>query len=826
MLRLSGAAVILLALLYVGAQPVGPLPPLRPLVDPWVGVWQVADQARMPRNLLASIPALDGPLEVRIDDRGVPHVFASTEADAWRAQGWLVARDRLFQLNLQWRATAGRLTEWVGDRALETDRESRALGLARAAERQWATLPEGSKSRRAIEAFAEGVNAWIDGIGLADRPFEYRLLGVAPDRWLPQYTLYLFQQMGTVLALDEPTARRAELAALVGPEAAEALVPLHSPIQEPIQPNGQLAPRLDPLRLPPPGALDTAAVARTAVRSGRFPELAWAADPRGAGEGPGSNNWAVAPSRTAAGRALLAGDPHLSLTLPSIWYEVHLVVPGSLDVAGATLPGTPGVIIGYNRSIAWSVTNTGADVLDHYRETVDHEEAPARYRLDDTWRDLALEVQTFRDRRGRVLAVDTLRFTHRGPMLRADGRWISRRWTLHEAAPEPHVWLALNRARTVDEALAVTAHFIGPAQNFILADQSGAIAVRSTGYFPIRPGDGRGDRIFDGSRSASDWLGWQPAARYPTGRDPGQGYLASANQQPADPRDAPPYLGADWPAPWRAIRINQLLRADSAVTPEAMRFFQTDPGSPAADLFVTHLLRAGAAAAAADPTRTTLVRAVRLLGEWDRRFTMDNTRAPLFDAALQALGRLTWDELIPPGDSVPRRLPGQDLLAALLEDPRSPWWDDRRTPVVEDRDTILARALERGLEMALERHGSPDGPGWRWSEVRRMNIHHLLRLRPLSRLGIPVASGVGTLSPSAGGTHGASWRMVVELGEEVRAWTTYPGGQSGNPLSRWYANRLERWSRGDLGDAAFPRTAEALPAERVATVVRLRGGVQ
>lgn len=814
-LRLVLSAALLAGLLWAGERPVGPLPPLRPLVDPWAGAWRLAGDAVPPANLEAIIPTLEGPVEVRIDDRGVPHIFATSESDAWRAQGWLVARDRLFQMNLQARATAGRLTEWVGGRALEADRESRRLGLARAAERQWDALAADDPSRRALMAYAEGVNAWIDGVGLADRPLEYRLFGVAPDRWEPQHTLYLFQQMGTVLAVNDPMRWRAELAARVGREAAEALVPPHSPMQEPIQPNGQFAPRLDALQLPPPGAPDT--TAHLLVEALRLDYQG------GAGNAVGSNNWAVAPRRTAAGRALLSGDPHLSMTLPSTWYEVHLVVPGVLDVAGATLPGAPGVIIGHTRTLAWSVTNTGSDVLDFYHETVDDVTAPSRYRLDGEWRELSLEPTEYRDLRGRVLAVDTLRFNHRGPVTLVEGRWLSRRWTLHEIVADPHVWIHLNRAATVDEGLAVTAPYVGPAQNFVLADQAGTIAIRSTGYYPIRPGDGRGDGIRDGASSASDWLGWQPVSRYPFSRNPAQGFLASANQEPVDPRESVAYLGADWPPPYRAIRINQLLRADSAVTPEAMRFYQTDPGSAAADIFVPHFLRAGVSAMQTDSSRGDLARAVRLLGEWDRHYTLENRRAALFESALMMLGRLTWDELIPKGDSIPRPQPNQDLLAAMFEDPQSVWWDDRRTEAVETRDDILAQALEQGLALAIERHGDPDGPGWRWAEIRHANIHHLLRLPALSRLGIPMTSGTGTLSPSGGsGVHGASWRMVVELGDTLRAWTTYPGGQSGNPLSAWYADRVAGWTAGDLAEVQYPRAAEEMADTRVKTRLRLQ----
>jgi len=792
-------------------------------VDPWVGAWRLSAPVPSDQRVAVEIPGLDGAVEVVIDDRGVPHVFASTEADAWRAQGWLVARDRLFQLNLQTRATAGRLTEWVGAVALPADRRSRGLGLARDAERQWAALAPDDPTRLAMIAYAEGVNAWIASLRTVDLPLEFRLLGVPPDRWEPQHGLYLFQQMATVLAFSDAHGARARVASLVGWEAADALVPVHSPLQEPIQPNGQFAPRLDPLRLPPPGAPDSSARVIAALLDGLPTDRQ--AERMAAGDALGSNNWAVAPRRTAAGRALLAGDPHLALTLPSIWYEIHLSVPGVLDVAGAALPGAPGVIIGFNRSLAWSVTNTGGDVLDYYRETVEDPTTPKQYQLDGAWQPLTLEEAVYRDKGGAIVATDTLRFNHRGPVTLTDGAWISMRWTPQEVVADPHPWIRLNRSHDVEAGMAAIAAFVGPTQNFVMADSAGHIGIRSTGYYPLRPGDGRGDLVRDGSLRANDWIGWLPVAQYPVGQDPPQGFLASANQEPVDPRESTAYLGADWPSPWRAIRINTLLRADSQVTPAAMQRFQTDPGSAAADLFVDQFLRAAAAVLATDSLRSTLARAARLLGEWDRRYTLDSQRAVLFESALGALGRLTWDELIPTGDSVPAVQPSQEILAALLEQPDNPWWDDRRTTTVEDRNATLARALEAGLERAIARYGEPEGNGWIWSGIRRMQVRHLLGLPALSRRDLAIASGTGTLSPSStGGSHGASWRMVVELGPEVRSWTTYPGGQSGNPLSTRYTDRLPQWTAGDLGEARFPRTAAELPPERVSGTVSMTPG--
>jgi penicillin amidase len=543
----------------------------------------------------------------------------------------------------------------------------------------------------------------------------------------------------------------------------------------------------------------------------------------------------VAPRRTAHGHALLAGDPHLDLTLPSIWYEVHLVVPGALDVYGATIPGAPFVVIGFNRDVAWTFTNTYADVADYYAETVDDSTRPTRYLLDGRWRRLTARVETYRGRRGETLAVDTVYFTHRGPMRRAGGGWLSMRWTVLEPSRESDAFLRMAHARSAREWLDATAPYSAPSQNALVADRAGTIAVRSTGRFPLRPGDGRGDTIRDGSSSASDWTGDWPLARYPSSIDPAQGYLASANQQPVDPAVDDTYLGVDWPSPWRAMRINALLRADSAATPDDLRRFQTDPGSARADIFVPAFLAAAARWARADcraPAGTVacddalLARAATLLAQWDRRYTPDNRRAVLFETAMETLADDTWDELARDGSEGGGRVatPGGAVLAALLRDSASAWWDDRRTPgVVEHRDAILTRSLRAALAQLLRTRGAPDGEAWRWDHVAAINIHHLLRVPAFSALGVTTQGGPGTLNPVAGaGTEGASWRMVVELGPTVRAWTIYPGGQSGDPASPWYRDRLAIWACGALDEARLPDRPAALDARHLSEALTLR----
>ncbi len=826
-LRLALALVVLSATLYAGAGRIGPLSPLGPLLDPWSGVWSSALNAEPLDSERVELRGLEEPVRVVFDVRGVPHIFATNAVDAALALGYVVARDRLFQMELRWRTAAGRLSELLGAEALEVDREMRRLGLAWSAERDWAALDTASPDVDEMRAYAAGVNSWIDGLRRRGLPLEYHLLGARPAPWEPVYSLYLLKLMGWDLTYPVTMdLRRLRVQARVGREAADALLPVNSPIQQPIQPNGQAGPRHDFARIPPPGVPDRAAERLADELELALGELA-PSTPSQDGELPlGSNNWAVAPERTAAGRALLAGDPHLELTLPSIWYEVHVSVPGELDVYGVTIPSVPFTILGFNRDVAWSFTNTGADVIDYYQEELDDAASPASYKLDGDWQPLGRRVERYRGRGGRLLSTDTLYYTHRGPLLRRQGQALSMRWTVLEGGGATLALRNAARATSVRAWLQATEGFTAPAQNMIVADRTGTIAIRSTGSFPLQP-NGHGLELRDGELSASDWIGYWPRDRYPFAIEPAQGYLASANQQPLDPRVDSTYLGADWPSPWRAIRINQLLQADSAVTVEAMRRFQTDAGNARADLFVPFFLGAVArrsAAGGGDPAEQT---AAGLLAEWDRRYDPKNNRAVLFEYAMDALTDRLWDELQTDatGAGRPRRVftPSSAVTAGLLHQPESVWWDDGSTPdTVEGRDAILAASLVAGLERARREHGAPDSAGWHWERVRHINIYHLLQLPALSRLGIPVQGGPGNLNPASGrGTHGASWRMVVEAGPEMRAWSIYPGGQSGNPFSSRYADRVDAWSRGELEPVIFPGRPEEMTGAEVSSVLEL-----
>lgn len=822
---------------WIGVRGAGPLPPLGSVLSPSVGLWaNAADD--LPADADGRIPALGSQVDVRYDQRSVPHIFATTELDAVRALGYVVARDRLFQLELQSRAGEGTLTELVGNVALPADQETRRLGMPRAAEQRLASFDRNGEMMQLLQAYADGINAWRASLSPARYPAEYKLLNKTPREWLPVHTLHLFNRMGYTLAHAPVELDLLRARALVGDSAADALFDTDSPVQEPIQPAPRHEPREMFTPLPAPGAPDTAAARLVTALGGVEQTLfGWSRDIGASADERAmlaqerafaSNNWAVAPQRSASGRALLAGDPHLELTLPSIWYEVHMVVPGVMDVGGVTIPGLPGVVIGYTRAFAWSFTNTGADVMDFWRETVDDAKHPTRYQLDGEHVPFVdTRIETYRGPQGTVIGVDTVYYTHRGPMQRVGREWLSMRWTVLEAGNELLGFRAGQRAPSATAFLdSMAVYYQAPAQNMIVADTGGTIAIRSTGRYPIRADSGRGTAIREGNTRRTDWIGFRPVDRYPQSVNPAQGFLASANQEPIDPLYDPLYFGVDAHYEiWRALQINRLLRGDSSMTADRMRQFQTDPGSVRADLLVPAFLHAAEVRRATGAGSPSLEAAETLLSKWDRRYTRDNTGARLFEMALSFTTALLYDELTPPGAQQRVATPSESRLLQLVADSTNGWWDDRRTPSArEDRDVVLSTALATAYDSLVTQYGDPAQKPWVWGTVSPARPTHLLKLEGFAAPFTPIDGGRGTLNPSVASKRanfGSSWRMVVEFGKEPVIRATYPGGQSGNPASSRYLDRLPLWGSGTLDSVRTPRTVTDLPASDVRAVLTL-----
>ncbi len=796
-------AVVFVVLLSI---PLGPLPPLGNLLNPNGGVWTTAEGAKRPVFEELRIAGLDGDVTVLRDTWGVPHVFATTNHDLFLALGYVHAQDRMWQMDIQYRFAAGRLSEVLGKSFVEQDTFMRTVGLERDAEKFVASLPPGDIQSAALSAYAAGVNAWIDRESPRNLPLEFKLLNYEPEPWTPVHSLTEGELIAFGLSADFTDVELGLLVNALGQAAVDELFPANSPLQVPIVPNGT---RGGGTVIDPDAGGDLLAKARLIERFLRPLRSI------------GSNNWVVAGNRSGTGRPILAGDPHLRFQLPAVWYEVHLK-GGDYDIYGVTFPGIPSVFIGFNRFLANSETNTGADVTDFYRETVNPAN-PYEYRFQDAWRRFNVTNETIRVRGGAGVTVEVKESIH-GPLLTERGEPVAMRWTGREFGTTLKASLLYMKARTWTEFRDALRFWANPAQNFAVAASDGTIAIRSNGLFPIR-NNTLGRVPLDGASGGFEWTGWVPFDQYPEAVNPAQGYLASANQLPAG-SPYPHYLGWQWDPGYRARRINNLLRdtirSNGTVSFGDMKAFQGDTLDTAAEAFVPLVLNATRPSCIM-PTKPPICAAFDALRGWDFRMDTGSVAATVWNSFyLEFLNDTFGDEWAAAGAKDLMK-PAPNVLEELAQrNPSSRWFDDVRTPEVETRDDIFRRAMTATFDDLTARLG-PIGAPWEWGRVHTRLFEHLSSLDALSRGPYPSEGDAVTLNPAGGlvARAGPSWRMVVDVGAPENSVTIYPGGQSGNPLSPHFDDMLILWRQQRYKDILFPTTA-GLPAGRLESTLILR----
>ena len=785
--------IVLAAVMWGLNTRLGTVPPLGKFLDPLGGFWQnntTSDE--IPEKL--EIPGLKGRVTVVWDERHVPHVFAENEDDLYRSQGFLTARDRLWQMEFLSRYTGGRLAEVLGERAIGMDLLQRRLGMTWGAENFLKGLEHNAAMRRVIDAYCAGVNAYIQSLQPADYPLEYKVLDYAPGEWSALDTALILKYMAWYLSGEGNDLDMTRTRAALGEAETDKLFPYHAPFQDPVIPAGT-AWDFFAARAVAPQALPSGAAAGQPI-------------PRQIPDDPiGSNNWAVAGKKTKSGFPILCGDPHLQLTLPSIWYQVQLAAPG-LNVGGVALPGTPGVVIGFNEKIAWSMTNAGSDVLDFFQ--VKFRDARRReYAWGDGWRKTFRRREEVRVRGGRSVSEDVL-YTHLGPVPFPDRRpempgWMpagaAMRWTGHDASGIMESLYILNHAAGYEDFENAMAVFDCPAQNVAYADADGRIAIRHNGKFPLRS-RGQGRYLLDGSSAAAEWAGWVPMAQVPHGEDPDRGFVSSANQSPAD--DAYPYyLGWDYGGFERGARINEVLAAAPPVTPGDMVRMQGDALSLRARTILPRLL----GILAKDGLTEEEQARARELAAWDFVYRADSTEPTVFHRFWSELYRAVWDDEFMAGKIF--AAPAADkTMELILSDPGSPYFDDPATPAKEFLPELVRLAFLRSLA-ELKKELGPHGPAWRWGRASPVTIGHLGRMPGLGAPPLAVSGGPGIIN-AAFRAHGPSWRMVVELGPTVRAWGILPGGASGNPGSRFYDDGIRDWAAGKIHEVPFLKAPDDL----------------
>ncbi|MEO8936678.1 MAG: penicillin acylase family protein [Burkholderiaceae bacterium] len=774
-----------------------------------------------------SLPKIDGTLtvaglsasvDVVRDAVGIPHIYARSDDDAWFTLGYVHAQDRLWQMELNRRTASGRLAEVLGAGALDVDRFLRTMGIARNAAAIAHNLD--AKTRRALDRYAAGVNA-----NLAERrsrpgflmPPEFVLTGAPfPEPWSAADSV----GWSTMMAWDLSTNWSSELARM---RLAQRLTKR----------------QIDELMPPYPGnpqadaeGHTSAAVADAPLVTADYPALYRSLKLDGAAlandaasllalappsyfEGMGSNDWVVSGARTASGKPLLANDPHLTLTAPSIWYMAHLAAPG-LDVIGATLPGLPVVVIGRNRKIAWGVTNTGPDTQDLYIEELRGQGAATEVRTPDGWQPLESRSETIRVK-GAADFVLTVRNSRHGPLISDVSKAATdalaplgtTRYALafQWAALRPddrtvQAGLALDIAGDWGTFIAAMKDFHSPQQNFVYADIDGNIGFVAPGRVPVRKPDNdlKGQAPAPGWDARYDWNGFIPFDRLPQRLNPPEGRIVTANHKVV-PDDYAPFLTSEWAAPFRARRIEALLDAPGKQDVATFAAIQGDVRSLAVAAMLPLLLDTRPASEAGEETLASLA-------AWDGTMRGDRPEPLLYAAWMRELVRLiTRDEL---GDLFPVFWEQRTvfLINVLSDrDGQSRWCDDIGTPEVETCATMKARALDLAIADLTRRIG-PDRGRWRWDALHVVRAEH----RPFSRvpslarffeLAGPIGGDSNTVSV-AGYTvrdetdpfvahHGSSLRQIVDFADLEQSRFMPSTGESGNRLSPFYANLFEPW---------------------------------
>ncbi|HEX5170113.1 MAG TPA: penicillin acylase family protein, partial [Cyclobacteriaceae bacterium] len=525
----------------------------------------------------------------------------------------------------------------------------------------------------------------------------------------------------------------------------------------------------------------------------------------------GSNNWAVSGSKTATGSPILCNDPHLNTTLPSIWYAIHLNGP-DVNVMGVSLPGAPGVIIGFTDSVAWGITNAQRDLVDWYRITFKDKQCN-QYLLDGKWKDVTKRVEKI-NVRDHGTFTDTVSYTKWGPIpfdnnfRPHDGlRDYAFRWIAHDPSLELLTFYRLNRAKNYNDYMRALDYFSSPAQNFAFASVSGDIAIRVQGKFPVRRKD-EGKFLLDGSKSSDGWQAFIPFDQNVMSKNPSRGFVSSANQYPADD-SYPYYITATSYEAYRNRRINDVLTKLSEITVRDMMSLQNDnynlKASESLPVFLQSIDRSGLLQNSPDTALNTeaVKEAYAILKSWDYVNNKDSEGAAYYEAWWDHLMPMLWDELNNKDLDLIRPTT-YNTIRLIKEYPRLDFFSIARDTVQGGNlQDMLTRSFLAAVASVEQWKKENKKSKVRWADYKDTYIQHLARIEALSA---HVQHGGSRNSVNASSrTHGPSWRMVVSLEKSgIKAYGVYPGGQSGNPGSVHYMDMLEHWSNGKYFNLSFP----------------------
>ncbi|GAB3218717.1 penicillin acylase family protein [Algoriphagus aestuariicola] len=777
---------VTIALAVLVSIPIGQIPPIAPLLDPNHGFWQnsISEDELAAEEL--TLENLTAPVEVVYDQNLIPHIFAESEADLYRAQGYVTAQHRLWQMEFQTMAAAGRVSEIVGPIALDLDRMTRRKGLAFGAELGMKFLQENDPETLAlVEAYADGVNQYIAQLSDARLPVEYKILNYRPEPWSAFKSLLLLKYMSDMLVGDRDL-EFTNLRKILGEAKLDRLYPEFPSENDPVIEAAHVW-DFEPLPVLKPDSM-------------AYPDEELLISPLSQPEeGTGSNNWAVAGKKTKNGNPILANDPHLSLNLPSLWYAMQLSTPSN-TVKGATLPGALGVISGFNQDIAWGVTNATRDTRDWYKITFQDESRKA-YQYGTTWKPAERRIEEIKIK-GQEAFIDTVIYTHYGPIVydrsfRAERQDINfaLKWTVHMGSNEQKTFLLMNKAKNHNDYNRALDHYTAPAQNFVFACKSGDIAMRIQGKFPLKwPGQGK--FLMDGADPKMEWQGYIPNEQNASTLNPERGFVSSANQHPTD-STYPYYVFDNSYEHYRNRRLNRKLGEMEQITVEDMMGLQFDDYNLQAAEALPILIRLLGTYKADSPEAEKYLQELK---SWDFFADPNQKGQTLYSIWSSETFESIWRELLESKAAVVRPSSYQtvELMAKSEQDSI---FEVKSVDGVEAADYHVRLGFDSML-VVMEKWEAEQGD-YSWANYKKTTIQHLVpTFKSFSVVNVYTGGGSGILN-ATGSRHGASWRMVVELGSQVQAFGVYPGGQSGNPGSKFYENFIPVWANGGYLDFGF-----------------------
>ena len=814
-----------------------------------------------------TLPGLSAPVEVLRDDFGIPQIYADTTADLMRAEGYVHAQDRFWEMDVRRHITAGRLSELFGEDGLETDKYIRTMGWRRVAEAELPLLrPE---TRSALEWYADGVNAYLDTHSPSQISVAYTLLRATgldytPEPWTAVDSLAWLKAMAwdlrgnmddeiqrVLVQVNHDPAETAELWPAY-PYADHAPIVGHGAVVDGVfEPRATEGETRNPKR--PPWGLDRldrrealgalASLGQSLSRGlGRLPELL------GHGDGLGSNSWVVDGAHSTTGMPLLANDPHLGVSQPGIWFQVGLhcrTVSEACpyDVSGFSFSGVPGVVIGHNQRVAWGFTNLGPDVTDLFLEKVQG----TKWLYAGKYRPLAIRHETI-NVRGEEPFDLVVRETAHGPLLSdvsrelssvganakvedgpdpGNGYAVALQWTALQPQPTADAILALDTSSDWTSFRAAAREFAVPAQNMVYADVDGNIGYQAPGRIPIRKSGNDGLEPSPGWLPADDWSGkYVPFDALPNELNPDEGFIATANQAVIGP-DYPYDLTQDWDYGYRSQRIRDVLASKPQLSVDDLSQLQLDTFNGLAPTLVPYLLDIPLPDGYSSDGQ-------RLLANWDFQARADSPAAAYFNVVWSNLLKLTFQDelrksLWPDGGGR-----WWEAVSGLLKKPDDAWWDDRRTDdVVETRDDILREAMLDARDELTKREAL-DPAEWSWGRLHRMNLHEQtlgesgigLVERLFNRNGYRMSGGGAVVDATAWDagvgyavTAAPSMRMVVSLGAlDSSRWINLTG-VSGHPASSHYSDQTDLYVDGRTLPWAFSRSAVDAATEDTLTLV-------